>query len=587
MKQQNNLRISSLLRYSQTLHLCMGTLFTLAISLRAEVPVNVPAGTTLVWSDEFEVEGAPNPNKWSFDVDGNEWAWGNNELQNYTPANHPQPNAWVEDGKLIIEARKESFTHSGFTREYTSARLRTVNKGDWLYGRFDIRAKLPAGRGTWAAIWMLPTDWEYGGWPDSGEIDIMEHVGYDMNRVHATVHTGKFNHSIGTQVGDSIVVPSVDEQFHVYRLDWTPERIDVYLNDIHYFSFPNDGGDSGSWPFDKRFHLLLNLAIGGNWGGSEGVDDSIFPQRMEVDYVRVYAYDDPSAMPVHPVPGRISAAAFSDQQGSLDVETDSAERNGLHLASIEDGDAVSYTLDVPSTGSYSLSLRYASEQAGVAVKVWVNGAEAGNVNLPQTAEGVWRSAIVGPLSLEQGRTELRLQFEVPQGSGVQLRWLDWISDESVVQRFYQPATGAYFFTAFRDELEQVILNLPQWRYEGPTFGVEYAPSEYNTPVYRFYNQRAGAHFYTASASERDTVIANLSHQYVYEGVAFYVRTQSVGPDPVTLQQREFFPVWRCYLPRTASHYFTSNASEVEYIRRHVDASEMFVEGIAWYTHRVS
>jgi beta-glucanase (GH16 family) len=240
-----------------------------------------PDGYELVWNDEFNYEGLPNPAKWDYDT-GNH-GWGNNELQNYL-ARIPE-TAKVKDGKLIITAL---LLQRGTSIEYPSARLVTRQKGDWLYGRIEVRAKLPRGRGTWPAIWMLPTDWTYGNWPKSGEIDIMEHVGYDMGEIHATVHTEKFNHSIGTQVGNSIMAVNAADEFHTYGITWTSEKIDFDIEGRVYFTFTNSGKGSGEWPFDKRFHLLLNIAIGGNWGGLQGVDNSIFPQTMEVEFVRVF-----------------------------------------------------------------------------------------------------------------------------------------------------------------------------------------------------------------------------------------------------------------------------------------------------------
>lgn len=242
------------------------------------------SGRTLVWADEFDEEGEPQSERWGYDLgDGcpGNCGWGNNELQYYT--RRPE-NIRIEDGKLIIEARKEDYKGS----EYTSARLVSKNKGDWKYGYVEARAKLPYGTGTWPAIWMLPTNWEYGGWPASGEIDIMEHVGYDQGIVHGTVHTEAFNHGIGTQKGDSIAVGDVHENFHVYAIDWTPEKIDFIVDNEVYHTFRNEKKGFEEWPFDKPFHLLLNMAVGGNWGGARGVDTTIWPQRMEVDYVRVY-----------------------------------------------------------------------------------------------------------------------------------------------------------------------------------------------------------------------------------------------------------------------------------------------------------
>ncbi len=241
--------------------------------------------TKMVWSDEFDYKGLPDSLKWSYDKGTgcpDICGWGNKELQYYTWQR--SENARVENGHLIIEARKERFEGA----EYTSARLVSKNKGDWKYGRFEIRAKLPAGRGMWPALWMLPTQWAYGGWPKSGEIDIMEHVGYWPDSLFATVHTASYNGMIGTQKTKSIVTKDMASTFHVYAMEWTPDQISFYVDGVKYNEFKNDRAGSDGWPFDQDFHLLLNIAVGGNWGGKFGVDDTIFPQKMVIDYVRVY-----------------------------------------------------------------------------------------------------------------------------------------------------------------------------------------------------------------------------------------------------------------------------------------------------------
>ncbi|NJM25656.1 MAG: glycoside hydrolase family 16 protein, partial [Bacteroidia bacterium] len=162
-------------------------------------------------------------------------------------------------------------------------------KGDWLYGRIEVKARLPRGKGTWPAIWMLSTDWLYGGWPASGEIDIMEHVGHDPGVVHGTIHTEKYNHLKQTQKEGKVTIADAQDGFHVYAIDWKENQIDFYTDDNMYHSVTRvDGDDFTGWPFDKRFHLIMNIAVGGNWGGAQGVDESIWPQRMEVDFVRVY-----------------------------------------------------------------------------------------------------------------------------------------------------------------------------------------------------------------------------------------------------------------------------------------------------------
>lgn len=235
------------------------------------------------WADEFDYTGLPDSARWSYDIGGS--GWGNHELQYYT---HNAKNAYVAKGVLKITAVNEN--KEGM--EYSSARLVSKNKGDFLYGRFEVKAKLPKGKGTWPAAWMLPTDWAYGDWPRSGEIDIIEHVGFNQNSVHMSVHTQAYNHTIKTEKTSFKMVPGVSEEFHLYRIDWTPEAIRGYVDDLLLFEFMNEGKGLEGWPFDKRFHLLLNLAVGGDWGGVQGVDPDVFPQSMEVDYVRVFRLAD-------------------------------------------------------------------------------------------------------------------------------------------------------------------------------------------------------------------------------------------------------------------------------------------------------
>lgn len=234
--------------------------------------------TTPTWQDDFSTGSAPDPAKWSYEVGGG--GWGNNELQFYTPG----ANASVAGGNLSITAKKEN---SG-GREYTSTRMITKGKGDWLYGRMEVRAKLPKGRGTWPAIWMFPTDGVYGTWPASGEIDIMEHVGYEQNKVHFTIHNAAFNFMKGNQKGTSKIVPTASDEFHNYRVDWTPYSIKGFIDGVQYFEYINANNGFSSWPYDKRFHLILNIAVGGNWGGVQGVDNTIFPATLQIDYVKYY-----------------------------------------------------------------------------------------------------------------------------------------------------------------------------------------------------------------------------------------------------------------------------------------------------------
>ena len=234
----------------------------------------------LLWSDEFDKPGAPDISKWDYQVGGD--GWGNQELQFYTKDR--SGNARVEDGHLIIEARKEPWEG----KDYTSARLVTRGKEEWKYGKIAVNAKLPKGRGSWPAIWMLAAN-DPMRWPDDGEIDIMEHVGYDQGKVHGSVHCKKYHHSIGTHKTGTVMVSDCSEKFHVYGVEWNKDLVKISVDDKPYFEFENEGSGYDAWPFDNKMYLLLNVAVGGAWGGAKGVDDSIWPQRMEVDYVRVYA----------------------------------------------------------------------------------------------------------------------------------------------------------------------------------------------------------------------------------------------------------------------------------------------------------
>ncbi|MFQ3207234.1 MAG: beta-glucanase (GH16 family) [Glaciecola sp.] len=259
--------------------------------------LNDPRNWQLMWNDEFAIDGLPDPTKWQHDI----WSAGkvNSEDQAYTDR---AKNARIEDGVLVIEAHKEQFNEA----EYTSARLHNSGSGDFLYGKVEARARIPHGQGTWSAIWMLPLnpykyatsckpneDWQGSrtcdAWPNSGEIDILEHVGYDMQVVHGTVHTKAYYWVNGEQRKASVEGRNVDKEFHLYSMEWSPEHIIISFDNVPYFYYQNEGSGWEAWPFDHPYNLILNLAIGGNWGRAGGpIDDSIFPLKMEVDYVRIY-----------------------------------------------------------------------------------------------------------------------------------------------------------------------------------------------------------------------------------------------------------------------------------------------------------
>ncbi|TWR30052.1 glycoside hydrolase family 16 protein [Mucilaginibacter pallidiroseus] len=236
--------------------------------------------TSAYFADEFDNTGKPDAAKWGYDIGAG--GWGNNELEYYTDGS----NANVANGKLTITAKKESMGGAG----YTSARMVSKGAGSMLYGRVEVKAKLPSGVGTWPAIWMLPDDYSYGPWPKSGEIDLMEMVGFDPNVVHFTVHNQTYNGANGKGAGKTIATASTD--YHIYRIDWTPYAIKSYFDGELVYTYVNESNGFATWPYDKKFHLLLNIAVGGNWGGQKGVDDTAFPASMDIDYVRFYKMID-------------------------------------------------------------------------------------------------------------------------------------------------------------------------------------------------------------------------------------------------------------------------------------------------------
>jgi beta-glucanase (GH16 family) len=258
----------------------------------APEPMAVPEGYRLVWSDEFSRGRRPDPRRWAYDTDYNRRGWHNGERQYYSARR--RENARIEGGSLIVEARADGPALRRFAdwggQAYSSARLVTRGRAAWTYGFVEVRAKIPCGRGVWPAIWML-ADSPGARWPDAGEIDIMEHVGHEPGIVHQTVHTAAFNHVRGTQRAAQARVPDACTAFHLYQLDWTRERIRMGIDGRTVFTFARSG-DRAEWPFDGPQYLILNVAVGGTWGGAQGIDDAAFPARMDVDYVRVWQAAD-------------------------------------------------------------------------------------------------------------------------------------------------------------------------------------------------------------------------------------------------------------------------------------------------------
>ncbi|MEM1215513.1 MAG: family 16 glycosylhydrolase [Bacteroidota bacterium] len=239
----------------------------------------------IVWADEFDGSGIPDTSKWTFDL-GN-WGWGNNELQYYT--DFRPKNARQENGNLIIESHKEDMGQA-----WTSARLTTRGKVSFTYGKIEFRAKVPPKRGNWAAGWTLGDSYvDEISWPYCGEIDIMESVGFEMDdetgngEAHASVHCGAYYFKLGNHHTGTIEVENMHETFHTYGVIWTPEGITAYVDDQAYFTY-DDTSTELAWPFDQPQNIILNLAMGGGWGGAEGMDETMTSQQIVVDYVRVY-----------------------------------------------------------------------------------------------------------------------------------------------------------------------------------------------------------------------------------------------------------------------------------------------------------
>jgi beta-glucanase (GH16 family) len=238
--------------------------------------------THLVWFDEFNYAGLPDATKWSYESG----YIRNKELQYYT--RQRLDNAKVENGNLVISALNDSLRSGSSVYPITSASLTTKGTKEWTYGRIEVRAKFPSSLGTWPAIWMLGSNISQVGWPACGELDILEHVGYMPDTIHFNVHTEKYNHVKKTNKGSKIFYPNAMNDFHVYALEWFPDHLDWYMDDKKVFSYANENTGKDAWPFDAPQYLILNLAFGGDWGASKGVDISSLPQRFYIDYVRLY-----------------------------------------------------------------------------------------------------------------------------------------------------------------------------------------------------------------------------------------------------------------------------------------------------------
>jgi beta-glucanase (GH16 family) len=363
----------------------------------------------LVWSDEFNGASgaAPDPAKWGYDTGGS--GWGNNEKEYYTNSTR---NAYQDgSGHLVIKAIKES--HDGMP--YTSARLQSTNKGDWKYGKFEVRAKLPTGKGLWPAIWLLPTDYAYGAWPKSGEIDMMEQRGSDPLKVHGTIHFGvpwKY-------IGSSTVLS--DAGYHTYAVEWDPDQIRWYVDGRLYQTrlasewFSSGGGRPA--PFDRRFHFLLNVAVGGNFDGDPD-GRTTFPQTMMIDYVRVYDHGNHVR-----IPAQLEAEGYSAMHGVQMQDTTDAG-GGQNVGWIDAGDWMDYPIEVPSSGRYTVQYRVASPKTSGRIELRAGATALATTSVPNTGgHQSWRT-ISATVELTAGRHTLRVQAA---GGGFNLNWINFVS----------------------------------------------------------------------------------------------------------------------------------------------------------------
>lgn len=269
-------------------NLTLFCVLALVAGVAAHAAASEPApARTLIWADEFsQPDGSlPDPEKWTFDLGGG--GWGNNELQTYTGRTN---NCRIEGGHLVLEARKETFTgRDGKSRDYTSARIKTQDKGCWTYGRIEARLQVPRGAGMWPAFWMLGAEIDTAGWPACGEIDIMEYIGRESGKVFGTVHGPGY--SGGGGISQSFTFPegvAVADDFHVFAVEWQTNQIQWFVDGKRYFTVtPASLPPGKKWVFDRPHFVLLNLAVGGNWPGPPDAQ-TVFPQRFRVDYVRVY-----------------------------------------------------------------------------------------------------------------------------------------------------------------------------------------------------------------------------------------------------------------------------------------------------------
>ncbi len=402
-------------------------LFVASILFTGQLNAAAPAGYTLVWSDECNgaAGSAVDGTKWNLVNSGG--GFGNAELQFYT--NRTANSYYDGNGNLVIKTMRE--TYNGYN--YTSAKLFSQNKGDWKYCWIEIRAKLPRGRCVWPAFWMMPTASQYGGWPVGGEIDIVENRGDQMDKVGGTLHFG----NPWKYIGASYYLPAgqtFDADYHTFEIEWEPAYFKWYVDgNLYHTRYQNEWYCSGASeatnpfaPFDQQFYLQLNTAVGGPgtpYTGYQSPDDSVFPQHMYIDYVRVYqkdSYPTPTPTPSPPpaaIPGQIEAEAYNAMSG---IQTESCEEGGMNVGYIEVGDWMDYDVNVANSGTYLAEYRVASTGTSGRFELRSGSIVLGSYTVPNT--GGWQSwtTISGNVTLTAGIQTLRIYAT---GASWNINWL--------------------------------------------------------------------------------------------------------------------------------------------------------------------
>jgi len=378
--------------------------FTVFLLLLA--PCTCFAQWVQVWSDEFDGNGEIDQSKWNFEAF--EPGANNEELQKYTW--NRTENCRRENGVLVMEGRRDWWwdAGNGNTYEYTSARIQTAGKFSIKYGKIEMRAQMPWANGSWPAFWMMPQNSLYGGWPDSGEIDILEYVSWDNDIAHVNAHTKDHNFLIGTNYGWSGWVGNQETSYHTYAIEWWYDRIDFYIDGIWRYGFSNEGTGSGQWPFNSEFFLILNHAIGG-WGGAQGIDTGAYDTAGDnygvgyfVDWVRASKWDWPD----HDIPAHVEAEHYEGYGGDIREEKCGDVGGGWALGYIDTGDFMQYNFNVPSSGWYQIDYRVASDSDGGVITLGKGGVDIKQTAIPDT--GGWQSwwTIRDVVWLEEGSQKL-------------------------------------------------------------------------------------------------------------------------------------------------------------------------------------